>query len=167
MSDTADIIWLTREAFNKLAKELEQLKTVGRPTVSAKIAQAREEGDLSENGGYHAAREEQGQIENRITQLEHILRTARVGDAPTNPDEVGVGTEVTVAYFGDENDTETFLLGSREMLSLDSSFDSPIFSPQSPLGTAVLGRTKGEEVTYLAPNGKQISITIIKVEAFK
>ena len=97
MSETStDVIWLTQEAHDKLEAELNDLKTVGRPEVSARIAAAREEGDLSENGGYHAAREEQGQMEGRIAQLEHMLRTAQVGDAPENPDEVGVGTLVTI-----------------------------------------------------------------------
>lgn len=165
MSDEA-VIWLSKDAYDKLAGELEYLKGTGRPEIAAKIAAAREEGDLSENGGYHAAREEQGQMEGRITQLEHMLRNAKVGDAPTNPDEVGVGTVVTVAYFGDEDDTETFLLGSREMLGLDDDIETAVFSPQSPLGAAVLGRTKGDKVSYCAPNGKDIEITILKVEPF-
>ncbi len=167
MGENTETIWLTQDAFDKLAEELEHLKSEGRQEVSARIAQAREEGDLSENGGYHAAREEQGQMEGRIAQLEDILRYAEVGDAPSNPDEVGVGTMVTVAYFGDLDDTETFLLGSREMLGIDDSVDTHVFSPQSPLGAAVLGRSKGEDVTYLAPNGKQIKVTIVTVEGFK
>ena len=159
-------VWLTREAYDKLAEELEYLKTVGRPTVSKKIAAAREEGDLSENGGYHAAREEQGQMEGRIRQLEHLLREAEVGEAPTSTDQVSVGTLVTIAYFGDEDDTETFLLGSREMLGLDDDIETPVFSPQSPLGAAVLDAKLGAEVSYLAPTGKTIEVTILKVEPF-
>ena len=164
MSDS--VIWLTQDAYDKLAEELNYLKEVGRPTVSAKIAAAREEGDLSENGGYHAAREEQGQQEGRIAQLEHILDLAQVGEAPTNPDEAAVGTLITVAYFGDEDDTDIFLLGSREMLGLDEDIDTQVFSPQSPLGEAVVGHRKGDEVSYVAPSGKQISVTIVKVEPF-
>ncbi len=162
-----ETVWLTREAFDKLAEELDHLKTHGRPGVSAKIAAAREEGDLSENGGYHAAREEQGQMEGRIAQLEHMLRTAKVGEAPANPNEVTVGTLVSVAYFGDEDDTEAFLLGSREMLGLDADIDTHVFSPQSPLGSAVLGASKGDSVSYLAPNGKTIDVTILDVAPFK
>ncbi len=165
MSDQ-ETVWLTRDAYDKLAAELEELKTVGRATVTQKIAAAREEGDLSENGGYHAAREEQGQMEGRIKQLEQILRDAEVGEAPEDPDEAAVGTLVTIAYFGDEDDTETFLLGSREMLGLDDDIDTHIFSPQSPLGHAVLGANKGAEVSYEAPNGKTIDVTIIDVQPF-
>lgn len=161
-----DVIWLTQDAHAKLVEELEYLKGTGREEVSAKIAAAREEGDLSENGGYHAAREEQGQMEGRIRQLEDMLRRAEVGEAPSNPDEANVGTVVTVAYFGDEDDTETFLLGSREMLGLDEDIETTVFSPQSPLGAAVLGKSKGAQTSYTAPNGKTIEITILDVAPF-
>ncbi len=160
----ADVVWLTQEAHDALTAELAHLKTVGRPEVSARIAAAREEGDLSENGGYHAAREEQGQMEGRIRQLEHLLRNAQVGEASGDPDEVAPGRVVTVAFDGDEDDTETFLLGSREILATDSSVDQAV-SPQSPLGAAVVGHRVGDEVSYEAPNGKTISVTIVKVEA--
>lgn len=162
-----ETVWLTRDAFEKLSNELDHLKTHGRPEVAARIAAAREEGDLSENGGYHAAREEQGQMEGRIAQLEQMLRTAKVGEVPDNPDEVSVGTIVTVAYFDDEDDTEVFLLGSREILGLDDDLDTHVFSPQSPLGGAVLGATKGSKVVYKAPNKRDIEVTILDVAPFK
>jgi len=160
-------VWLTREAYDKLARELEYLKSEGRPAVTAKIAAARSEGDLSENGGYHAAREEQGQMEGRILQLEAMLREARVGEVPENPDTVSVGTLVTIAYDGDPDDLDTFLLGSREMLGLDDDISTQVFSPQSPLGRAVLNATKGDEVAYEAPNGRTIHVTIVEVSPFK
>lgn len=163
MAETDDVIWLTQEAYDALAKELNELKTVGRPEISAKIAAARDEGDLSENGGYHAAREEQGQMESRITQLESMLRRAQVGDAPADTSTVSPGSVVTIAFFGDEDDTETFLLGSREMLGMDDSIKTTVYSPQSPLGASVNGRQVGETVSYVAPNGKTIEVTIIKV----
>ena len=161
-----ETVWLTQDAYDKLAEELDHLKNVGRPAVSAKIAAAREEGDLSENGGYHAAREEQGQMESRISQLDQILRTAEVGDAPANPDEVGVGTLVTIAYFGDTDDTDTFLLGSRELMALAGNTDVEVFSPQSPLGSAIIGKKIGETASYSAPNGKPIDVTILEVEPY-
>ena len=160
------MIWLTQDAYDKLQAELDYLKKVTRPEISARIASAREEGDLSENGGYHAAREEQGQVENRIAQLDQMLRVAQVGTAPTRVNVVSVGVQVTVAYFGDLDDSETFLLGSREMLGLDDSLEVHVFSPQSPLGAAVLGQTKGDELSYETPNGKQILITIVDVQPF-
>ena len=167
MSETTQAIWLTQEAYDKLRVELEQLSGPGRAEVTAKIAAARDEGDLKENGGYHAAREEQGKQEARIRQLTDMLRRAEVGDAPTNTDEVAPGTQVTIAFDGDESDTDTFVLGSRELLGLDDSVDATnVYSPQSPLGAAIMGKKKGDAVSYVAPNGKSINVTIVKVEPF-
>ncbi|MBB1511898.1 MULTISPECIES: transcription elongation factor GreA [unclassified Tessaracoccus] len=160
MSETStDVVWLTQEAYDKLEAELNNLKLVGRPDVTARIASAREEGDLSENGGYHAAREEQGQMEGRIRQLEHLLRRAQVGEPEGAHDEVAPGKVITVAYDGDPDDTETFLLGSREILGSDSSISHAV-SPQAPLGAAVVGAKLGDEVRYEAPNGREIMVVV-------
>lgn len=161
---STETIWLTQDAYDKLAAELDELTGAGRAEVAAKIAAAREEGDLRENGGYHAAREEQGQQEARIRQLNDMLRRAKVGEAPADSDQVVPGMEVTIAFFGDESDTETFLLGSREMLGLDDSTKTNVYSPQSPLGAAILDKRPGDEVSYDAPNGKPISVKITKVQ---
>ena len=166
MSETSvDVVWLTQEAHDKLEAELNELKTVGRPEVSARIAAAREEGDLSENGGYHAAREEQGQMEGRIRQLEDLLRRAQVGSAAGAADEVAPGKLVTVAYDGDEDDTDTFLLGSRELMGVTDT-EVEVFSPQSPLGAAVVGATKGQTVSYEAPTGKTIEVTVLDFKVY-
>ncbi|SDU96816.1 transcription elongation factor GreA [Microlunatus sagamiharensis] len=165
MSEATQTIWLTQDAYDKLQAELEQLSGPGRADVSARIAAAREEGDLRENGGYHAAREQQGQQEARIRQLTDMLRRAEVGEAPSNSDEVAPGTLVTIAFDGDESDTDTFLLGSREVLGLDD-VDTNVYSPQSPLGSAILGKSKGDEASYEAPNGKKINVTIVKVQPY-
>lgn len=157
-------IWLTQDAFDKLDSELTYLKGEGRATVSAKIARAREEGDLSENGGYHAAREEQGHQEARIRQLEVMLRNAQVGEAPeADSDEVVPGLKVTIYYDHDPDDTDTFMLGSREMMGLDDSVDIEVYSPQSPLGAAIIGHKVGETVSYTAPTGAPIEVTIVEV----
>lgn len=159
--------WLTQEAFDRLSAELQFLKTEGRRTVTAKIAQAREEGDLSENGGYHAAREEQGQQEARIRQLAAMLESAQVGEAPAaDSDQVVPGVSVTIYYDDDPDDTDTFLLGSRELVGVDESVDIEVFSPQSPLGAAILGHKVGQTVTYTAPTGKPIEVTIVQVRPF-
>jgi len=160
-----DAIWLTQKAYDKLALELENLKTEGRPAVSAKIAAARAEGDLSENGGYHAAREEQGQMEGRIRQLEAMLSDAQVGEAPTS-DVAAVGSQVTVAYGSDDDDKETFLLGAREMLGLDADIETPVYSPQSPLGQAVNGAHIGDDLSYVAPNGRTIALRVVDIKPF-
>ncbi len=166
--NVAQAIWLTQEAYDKLRGELVYLSGPGRAEISAKIGQARDEGDLKENGGYHAAREEQGKQEARIRQLEDMLRRAKVGQAPANADEVAPGTQITIAFDGDESDTDTFVLGSRELLGLDEAVDETnVYSPQSPLGAAILGKKKGDAVTYSAPNGKPINVTVVKVETFK
>ena len=166
MSEATQTIWLTQDAYDKLQGELEQLSGPGRADVTAKIAAARDEGDLRENGGYHAAREEQGKQEARIRQLKDMLRRAEVGESPANADQVGPGTRVTIAFDGDESDTDTFLLGSREVLGLDDDLDANVYSPQSPLGAAILGKSKGDKATYEAPNGRKIDVTVIKVEAY-
>ena len=167
MSENAtQAIWLTQEAYDKLRSELDHLSGAGRADVTAKIAAAREEGDLRENGGYHAAREEQGKQEARIRQLADMLRRAEVGEAPTNTDVVAPGTQVTIAFDGDESDTDTFILGSRELVGLDDTVDTNVYSPQSPLGSAIVGKKKGEAVSYVAPNGRSINVTVVKVEPF-
>ena len=162
MSDAQNsTVWLTQEAFDKLTDELDYLKGEGRTTVSAKIAQARDEGVLSENGGYHAAREEQGQQEARIRQLEAMLRDAKIGEAPAGSKKVAPGMTVTIAYDDDPDDTDTFLLGSRELIGVtDTAID--VFSPQSPLGAAIVGAKKGQKVSYAAPNGSTINVTILE-----
>ena len=111
VTDTS-VTWLTQEAYDRLKAELEELID-NRPVIAAEINARREEGDLKENGGYHAAREEQGQQEARIRQLQELLRTAQVGTAPTSTDTVSPGMVLKIRYEGDD-DTETVLLGSRE-----------------------------------------------------
>jgi len=166
--NSTETIWLTKDAYEKLRAELEHLTTEGRAEVTARIAAARDEGDLRENGGYHAAREEQGQQEARIRQLQDMLRRAEVGEAPANSKEIAPGSEVTIAFDGDKSDTERFLLGSREVLGVDDSLrDIQVYSPQSPLGSAILGLKVGDEASYTAPNGKTISVTIVKVKPYK
>jgi len=167
MSESTKAIWLTQDAYDKLQAELDHLSSSGRAEVTAKIAAARDEGDLKENGGYHAAREEQGKQEARIRQLADMLRRAEVGEAPASVDEVGPGTQVTIAFDGDESDTDTFVLGSRELLGVDDAVDLNVYSPQSPLGAAILGKKKGDAVSYVAPNGRSINVTVVKVEPFR
>ncbi|HML50155.1 MAG TPA: transcription elongation factor GreA [Propionicimonas sp.] len=162
---TASTTWLTQDAYDRLTEELAYLKGEGRRAVAAKIATAREEGDLSENAGYHAAREEQGHQEARIRVLTAMLENAQVGVAPGGPDEATPGSTVTIYYDDDPDDTDTFMIGSREMIAADASIDLEVFSPQSPLGEAVLGHKVGETVSYTAPTGSTIEVTIVEVKA--
>jgi transcription elongation factor GreA len=158
-------IWLTREAYDRLSAELTRLKGPGRVEISRRIAEAREEGDLRENGGYHAAREEQSKAEARIAQLEDMLARANVGETPEDDGVIDAGMQVTVRFGGD-SESETFLLGAREMLAADASVDVSVYSPQSPLGTAILGKRPGDTASFTAPNGRELSVEIVAAEPF-
>ena len=160
MAQDATVTWLTQEAHDRLAAELEQLSTHGREEIAKRIEAAREEGDLKENGGYHAAKDEQGKQEARVRQLKELLRTAEVGDAPESSGVVESGTVITAIIAGDE---ETFLIGSREIAG-DSELD--VFSERSPLGAAIIGLKVGEKTTYTAPNGREIPVEVTGVETW-
>jgi transcription elongation factor GreA len=158
-------IWLTQDAFDKLKQELEDLKGPVRQEIIARISAARDEGDLKENGGYHAAREEQGKLEGRIRQLTDMLERAEVGETPPDDGIVEPGMKVTYKFVGDDDDeTETFLLGAREME--DAAGGLKVYSPQSPLGTAIIGASKGDTVSYEAPNGKMLEVVIVDAVPF-
>ncbi|GAA2737055.1 transcription elongation factor GreA [Pedococcus aerophilus] len=156
MSETATptASYLTQEAFDRLKAELDQLSGEGRTEIAKKIEAARDEGDLKENGGYHAAKEEQGKMEARIRQLTQLLDNAIVGEAPADNGVVAPGMVVTVEMFGDDVE---FLLGSREISDGD---DLEVYSEKSPLGAAINGKKIGDTATYSAPNGKKIEVTI-------
>jgi len=157
----AHATWLSQDAYDRLRTELEE-HIAARPVIAAEINARREEGDLRENGGYHAAREEQGKMEARIRYLQELLRTAKVGDAPTGS-TVAPGTVVTIYFDDDPGDTETFLLGSREIAS---TTELTVYSPESALGKAILGSAPGQTVTYTAPSGADIKVTVVGFEAF-
>jgi len=161
MSTDAQVPFLTQEAYDRLVAELEHLSTTGRDEIAKRIEAAREEGDLKENGGYHAAKDEQGKQEARIRTLEGLLKTARVGEAPASRGIVEPGTVVTAVVAGGE---EVFLLGSREIAAGGSDLD--VYSEASPLGQAILGLKVGEKSSYEAPNGRSISVEIVNVETY-
>jgi len=160
VSETANVTWLTREVYDRLQGELEELRTVKRPEIAQRIEDARQEGDLKENGGYHAAREEQAKQEAEIERLEHLLRNAQIGEAPADDGVVEPGMIVTVDLAGSEM---VFLLASREM---SSHSEHDVFSTASPLGTAVNGKNTGDEVSYTAPNGKEITVKIKEAKPY-
>ena len=121
-----DVTWLTQEAHDRLKAELDYLAGPARVEIAKKIEAARDEGDLRENGGYHAAKEEQGKQEARIRQIQHMLETSRVGDPPRTEGVVGPGMTVTIRFAGDEDEV-TFLLASRE----ESGAPIDVYSPRS------------------------------------
>lgn len=149
---------LTQDTFDRLAAELEDLRTRGRVEIARAIEAARALGDLSENGDYHAAKDSQGKMEARIRQLEHMLEHAAIVDASAaRTDEVSTGSVVSLRYVGDE-EVERYLIGSIEERREGVS----VVSPNSPLGQALLGHRAGETVTYQAPSGA-LSVEVVKV----
>ena len=159
--NVGDKTWLTKEAHERLTKELEHLQGPGRAEIAERIDAAREEGDLKENGGYHAARDEQGQMEARIRQLEELLRNAEVGEADADDKIAGPGKLIVVEMNGRKME---FLLGSREIISEEDKVE--VFSEQSPLGKAVNGAKVGDDVEYEAPNGRKIIVTVKSAKAY-
>ena len=140
---------LSRDAYERLRKELADLEGRGRVDIARIIERARELGDLSENADYHAAKEDQGRMEGRIRQLQQILENAVVIDDNAGAEGVvATGSVVTLRYEGDE-DTERYLIGSIE----ERREGLAVISPNSPLGQALLGKRPGDTVSYEAPSG--------------
>jgi transcription elongation factor GreA len=152
--------WLTQDAYDRLQDEYAQLTGPGRVAIANEIDERRQEGDLKENGGYHAAREEQAKQEARIARLREVLRDATVGEPPADDGIVEPGMLVVATVAGREM---KFLVGSRESAE-GTNFD--VFSTQSPLGAAILGKKIGDETSYEAPNGKDIVVKVIAAEPF-
>lgn len=134
------------------------MTTVGRVEIARKIEAARELGDLSENGDYHAAKDQQGLMEGRIRQLEAVLEDAKiVEDAPT--DAVSTGNVVSLRYEGD-TDVEKYLVGSIE----ERRDGVTVVSPGSPLGEVLMGAKVGEAVTYESPGG-DLKVEVVAIES--
>jgi transcription elongation factor GreA len=158
-----DVTWLTQAHYDQLKAELDHLTGPWRIEIAQKIEAAREEGDLKENAGYHAAKDEQGKTEARIRQLTQLLERAKVGEAPADSGVVAPGMLVTVAFDGDLDDTMQFLLASREV----TDGDIDVYSPQSPLGKAIHGKKVGEDATYELPNGKKAGVKIVEAKPYE
>ena len=152
---------LSQAAFDRLKDEHYDLTTRGRIEIAQKIEAARLLGDLSENGDYHAAKDEQGHMEGRIRQLEHLIENAEIIDGPAEG-TVGAGSVVTIVYEGDDDDmAEKYLLGHPEETP---PAGAGIMSLNSPLGTALVGHCAGDWVEYEA-NKNMLKVRIIKVES--
>ncbi len=149
---------LSQAAHDRLSSEYEQLTTVGRVDIARKIEAARELGDLSENGDYHAAKDEQGKMETRIAQIGAVLRNCRIVEAG-DTDTVSVGSVVTVAYDGDPDDVETYLVGSIE----ERRDGLDVISPASPMGLAIIGAGVGDTLSYESPAGGLLTVQVVSV----
>src|SRR3954451_2457928 len=132
-ADERSAVWLTQAKYDALQAELEELRGPGRTAVVQKVSDARDEGDLKENGGYHAAREELGKLDGRIAQLVEMLKDAQVREKPADDGGVEPGVLATIRFVGDTENETPFLLGAREM----AGEGTEVFSPQSPLGEAI------------------------------
>jgi transcription elongation factor GreA len=160
-STNAPVTWLTQEAYDRLSNELQTL-IANRVALAKEINARREEGDLRENGGYQAAREEQAKEEGRIRQLEQLLREAQVGEPPVTEGVAGPGMLVTVRFDGDD-DEETFLIGSREE---SETAGVQVYSAASPLGQALTDSREGQTVEYQTPTGKTMKLTLLSARPF-
>ena len=150
---------LSRAAFDRLQQEYDDLTTRGRIDIARKIETARELGDLSENGDYHAAKEEQGKMEGRIMHLGRILENAEiVNDDDNGGSEVRAGSIVAILYDGDD-EPEKHLVGSIE----EQRDDVTVVSPGSPMGEALLGASVGDTVEYESPVG-MLSVRVVEIE---
>lgn len=148
---------LSQAAFDRLKAEFDELTTIGRVEIAKKIETARELGDLSENGDYHAAKEEQGKMEGRIAHLGQMIENAVIVEDAGGGDVVGAGSIVSIRYEGDD-DVERYLVGSIE----ERVDDLDVISPSSPLGSALMGAAAGDTVNYEAPGGTlAVEITAI------
>ena len=143
---------LSRAAYDRLKAEFDDLTTRGRIEVAEKIERAREEGDLKENAGYHAAKDEQGHMEGRIRQLEHVLENAEI---------VEDQFVYTIVFDGDSDDmAERYLIGHTE----EQVDGAEVISASSPLGAALNGAEQGASVSYQAPSGATLTVRVIGVE---
>ncbi|MCP3856678.1 MAG: transcription elongation factor GreA [Actinomycetia bacterium] len=148
---------LSQTAFDRLKSEHDKLTTAGRIDIAKKIEVARELGDLSENGDYHAAKEEQGKMEGRIAHLAAMLENSEIIES-SGAGHVEHGSVVTITYEGDDT-PEKYLIGSIE----ERHDDLDVISPGSPMGAALLGASVGETVGYEAPGGT-LQVTVQGVD---
>ncbi|MDH3293874.1 MAG: transcription elongation factor GreA [Acidimicrobiia bacterium] len=151
---------LSPEAFDRLKAEHDDLTTRGRIEIAKKIEAARELGDLSENGDYHAAKEEQGKMEGRIIHLTKLIENAEIVEITRDGSDLTAqpGCVVSIQYQGDD-DIDKYLLGSIE----ERREGLTVMSPGSPLGQALIGASKGDTVTFEAPNGA-MNVVVVDIE---
>ena len=148
---------LTPEGRQKLEEELHYLETEKRAEIGERIKVAREFGDISENSEYDDAKNEQGMMEARIAEISRILSEATVVNTPKRSSKVNIGSVVTVDMNGRER--VFTIVGGAESDAAEGKI-----SNESPVGSALLGRKKGDEVTTTGPTGRDIKLTIVKIE---
>jgi transcription elongation factor GreA len=154
----SDKTYLTAEGAEELKRELETLVNVRRPELARKLKEAVSQGDLKENADYHDAKEQQAFLEGRINYLENILRSAVIISNDGTTDVVSLGSAVTIVEEGgDEEETYT-IVGAAEANPREGKI-----SNESPIGSTLLGRKKGEKVKVKTPGGE----TVFKIKRIK
>ncbi len=149
--------YLTPEGEAKLKKELEELKGPRREELSKRLRSAIQMGDLSENADYHKAKEDQGFLEGRILEIEHMLRNAVLIESNSRRDTVGIGSHVTIQE-GDSDEETYHVVGAKEADPRNGRI-----SNESPIGRALMDHKVGEVVEAETPGGK-IKFKILKIE---
>ena len=155
--------YITPESKAALEREMKALID-NRPVIAAEINERREEGDLKENAGYDAARDQQAQEEARIREIEEMLKNSTTERSALREGEAQAGSVLHVYYNGDESDKETFLIGTRATASENPDLET--YSEESPLGAALIGAKEGETRSYTAPNGTEITVTLVSAEPY-
>ena len=155
----AEKTWITKEGYEAKKARLEYLTTVERQEIIKKIGEAKEQGDLSENAEYEAAREEQGKIEGEISKLEAELKNCQIIDEEKSDDKVVFGSVVTLKDLEYDEELEYKLVGPLEASILDNKI-----SIESPIGKLILGRHVGDTVSAASPAGGTISYKILSVK---
>lgn len=150
-------VYLTKDGFELIKEELNDLKKVQRPNIIKLIKEARELGDLSENADYHAAREEQAILEARISKLESMIENATI-IKEEHTDKIKLGSTVKIKYVADGQLDEYMVVGSQEANPNDNKI-----SNESPIGKALMGRKKGDSVSVSSPNG-EYKIQIVEIK---
>lgn len=149
--------YLTSEKLAEFKKELNFLLTEKRKQVAESLEYAKKLGDLSENAEYHEARQVQAEVEDRINHLENIIKTATIVDGGENADIVSIGSTVKIQKDGEKDIREYKIVGSEE-----ADMTQGKVSNISPLGSAILGKRKGEKVSFNTPKGK-VAYTLLSV----
>ncbi len=156
----SDVMYVSKESFDKMRAELHEMKTIQRPAASRAIAEAREKGDLKENAEYDAAKEAQGILEAKMAQLEGQIAIARIIDASEiDTSKVSILTKVTITNMATKKTVTYQIVGEKE-----ADLKSGKISVTSPIGKGLLGKHRGEVAEVNAPNGtlkfKVLDITV-------
>ena len=157
MANNNDVI-LTQEGKTKLEEELHYLETEKREEIGERIRVAREFGDISENSEYDDAKDEQACLESRIAEISSILANAQIVDSPKKSNKVHIGSTVTLMDLATQKERVFTIVGGAEADAANGKI-----SNESPLGRAVLGHKKDEEISYEGPTGRTMKFKLVKV----